>query len=220
VTSCVITDCARPHHARELCFTHYMRRRRHGDTAVTLINRQHDGRCSIDGCDRKYLARGLCGMHYQRKRIHGQPGSAEPRQVRYGIDAVCIVPGCDRRPRRNWLCEMHADRFDAYGDVGGAEQHKQPAGSGHQRPDGYIEIRMADHPLARSGGNALLHRVILFGEIGPGPHLCRWCGRDVDWMHGLADGALVVDHVDHDRGNNDPSNLVASCHPCNSGRQA
>ena len=30
--------------------------------------------------------------------------------------------------------------------------------------------------------------------------------------------ALVVDHLDFDGLNNDPANLVPSCHPCNAGR--
>lgn len=53
----------------------------------------------------------------------------------------------------------------------------------------------------------------------PGPHRCRWCESLVDWAHGVDEGALVVDHLDHNRGNNDPSNLVPSCHPCNSVRR-
>lgn len=83
-------------------------------------------------------------------------------------------------------------------------------------PKGYRMLKEVGHPLASRSGLLLLHRKLLYDRIGPGWHPCHWCGEPVEWRAGrLAKGALVVDHVDHDKLNNSPENLVPSCNPCN-----
>ena len=59
---------------------------------------------------------------------------------------------------------------------------------------------------------------MLFDSIGPGAHFCRWCSRPVAWHPGQGELRLVADHLDGDVRNNNPANLVASCHPCNATR--
>lgn len=217
---CSVDECSRLPHARGWCHAHYMRFRRHGDPAFSLINRNHDGACSVDGCQRVYRSNGLCFMHWQRMRKHGDAGGAEPLHAHYPTGSTCSVDGCDTRPRRNWLCEMHADRLDDHGDVGEPGRRRKVAGAGYVRADGYIEVRIPeDHQLSR-GGRTLLHRIVLWEAIGPGPHTCRWCDRVVLWTYGLPEDALVVDHVDRDTTNNARSNLVPSCSPCNIGRRS
>jgi len=54
------------------------------------------------------------------------------------------------------------------------------------------------------------HRAVLYDEIGGGGHPCHYCGIVVYWQYDL-----VVDHVDEDKTNNSPANLVPSCTPCN-----
>jgi hypothetical protein len=83
---------------------------------------------------------------------------------------------------------------------------------------GYIMIRVPGHPLETACGLVGEHRVVLYDAIGPGPHPCHWCGQPVDWVSdgvGVPRGSLVTDHVDNNVRNNDPSNLVPSCGPCN-----
>jgi 5-methylcytosine-specific restriction endonuclease McrA len=69
------------------------------------------------------------------------------------------------------------------------------------------------------------HREILFAALGLGPHGCSYCGEQIDWLrannqtHGSWDGILVVDHRDHDRGNNTLANLAAACQRCNMRRR-
>lgn len=59
------------------------------------------------------------------------------------------------------------------------------------RPDGYIDLYRPGHPLARIDGYVFEHRAVA-------------------WEHGiLTDPEMEVHHVDHDRANNDPANLVA-----------
>jgi hypothetical protein len=79
------------------------------------------------------------------------------------------------------------------------------------------------HPLVSPGSQpkVLVHRLVLYNKIGPGPHPCHWCGKPVDWVvgkfqtKGAFKDALIADHLDDDGKNNDPSNLVPSCHGCN-----
>lgn len=218
--TCSFEKCERNATRRGWCHMHYMRWRRHGDPQHTTIVRDHPATCTVEGCERPYGSKGLCSMHWQRQH-HGQPvGTPEPMLVRYPDGALCSVSGCVRRPRRNWLCEMHADRMDDRGDPGTAGRERAPAGSGYQRDDGYVEVRCGDHPLGR-GGRTLAHRLALFDAIGFGPHLCHWCKRHIEWAVGLDQPwVLVGDHLDGDPRNNRATNLVASCHPCNSHRHA
>lgn len=66
------------------------------------------------------------------------------------------------------------------------------------------------HPLAHAKGTIYEHRKVLYDNIGPGPHECHWqCGKTLDWDD------IDADHVDGERLNNEPENLVASCRPCN-----
>lgn len=74
-----------------------------------------------------------------------------------------------------------------------------------------------DHPLARTAGPVFHHRVVLYEAIGPGWHGCTHCGTDVSWDYQYPHhpAALVVDHLDWNRSNNNIANLVVSCGPCN-----
>ena len=65
-----------------------------------------------------------------------------------------------------------------------------------------------------------LHRLVLYNKIGPGPHPCHWCHKPVNWLPGKStgSGALVADHLDQNKTNNAPDNLVPSCHGCNAYR--
>lgn len=87
---------------------------------------------------------------------------------------------------------------------------------------GYRDIRAIGHPLANKNGTAREHRIILFDRIGPGSHPCHWCGKAVTWRYPGADwgtprgcGVLITDHLDGDKRDNSPDNLVPSCHRCN-----
>lgn len=83
---------------------------------------------------------------------------------------------------------------------------------------GYIRVFKTTHPLA-IGGYVYEHRQVLYDAIGPGPHPCHWCRTDINWVVGrISRGALVPDHVDGDKANNNIDNLVPSCHRCNASR--
>jgi hypothetical protein len=128
--------------------------------------------------------------------------------------SVCAVVDCGRPRHSHGLCRMHVRRLKRNGDL---ERRRAEQGTGELRKDGYRAITAHGHPLADSRGRVLEHRRVLFDEIGIGPHACFHCGAPVNWGRSIwsDSGCLVVDHLDRDRSNNDPANLVAACNPCN-----
>jgi hypothetical protein len=109
---------------------------------------------------------------------------------------------------------MHRMRWQKYGDPNAVRVR-----IGHVTR-GYRIFGWKDHPLAKSNGMVFEHRIVLWDAIGPGVHPCHWCGRSVDWAKSYpqdSDG-LVVDHLDNNTRNNDLSNLVPSCNPCNTSK--
>ena len=94
---------------------------------------------------------------------------------------------------------------------------KRPISYGMTRGYRYVNGDY-DHPLYVKGQFLLEHRKVLYDKIGSGPHPCHWseaygCGRrSLEWK-GLS--GLVVDHLDDDKLNNTPENLVPACSSCN-----
>jgi hypothetical protein len=150
-------------------------------------------------------------MHYWRWKTYG---SLEPPRVR----PACSVDGCDRINDSHGFCAMHVRRWKLYGDPGTAERLHAEDGAGYLRPDGYIVDSARDHPLANRCGDVYRHRKVLYDAIGGGPHACHWCGKQCNWHAEARSERLTADHLDWDRQNNDPANLVPSCLPCNSKR--
>lgn len=101
----------------------------------------------------------------------------------------------------------------------GRHKNKGVAGPATLRKDGYLILSAQyAHPLADKRGLLLEHRKVLYNKIGPGPHDCFWCLRPgLVWV-GRGPDAIHVDHLDDDRGNNDPENLAPSCYRCNMNR--
>jgi hypothetical protein len=84
---------------------------------------------------------------------------------------------------------------------------------------GYRACVARDHPLAPPSGVMQVCRIVLYDKIGPGSHPCHWCGQPVQWRvikkGGRLPDELMVDHLDWDKQNDDPANLVPSCNHCN-----
>jgi hypothetical protein len=77
------------------------------------------------------------------------------------------------------------------------------------------------HPIAPPSGVLAVARIVLYEKLGPGEHPCHWCGKTLRWIAGGGPGtpgSLLADHLDWNRHNDDPANLVAACQPCNGHR--
>lgn len=85
----------------------------------------------------------------------------------------------------------------------------------HQDKAGYIRLYVGiNHLLSFGNGMTYEHRLVLFDKIGYGPHRCQHCGKHINWRTGLE-----ADHLDGNRSNNAPDNLVPSCIKCNRERR-
>lgn len=187
---CAIDGCQRPVLDRGWCVIHWRRWRKHGDPRVVVA-------CSIDGCNQPAKARGWCMTHYNRWRKRGSPVVS------------CRIEGCGRPAKTRGWCQMHYVRWLRHGSpMITANDGRASTTSG-----GYRRLCRSDHPLADANGIVLEHRLVLYAVIGPGAHPCHWCGRAVVWG-----STLVADHVDDDKQNNTPANLVPSCSGCNTYR--
>lgn len=150
--------------------------------------------CSTDGCERhtRSATAKVCWPCYK----------AEAKR-RAG---VCQVQKCTAPATRvgHGLCEKHYGRIRRLGTF-----EVQPRVM-LQVVGGYIQIKDADHPLAQvSNGWVFQHRAVAYEKYGPGPHPCHWCGAVHEWPD------LVVDHLNEQKADNRPENLVVACNPCN-----
>jgi len=165
--------------------------------------------CTVDQCVKGAERRGMCQMHWWRLQHHGDVHW-------YGYQKDCDVDGCDRPHCKNGHCSLHNARLQRTGTTNAPV--RRPLARKR-----YRQVKVPGHPLANpETGRVYLHRVVLHDlmEIGARHVPCYWCGTALRWTRTLvvpADG-IVVDHLDHDRHNNDLTNLVPACGPCNSAR--
>jgi hypothetical protein len=85
---------------------------------------------------------------------------------------------------------------------------------GYVNAQGYVTLTVKGKKVPK-------HRVVLYKKIGGGTHVCHHCDKPVTWdAHHITDSenALVGDHLDSDKLNNDPDNIVPSCNYCNATR--
>jgi hypothetical protein len=130
----------------------------------------------------------------------------------------CSVERCTRPLYCRTYCVMHYNRTLKGSTLGGPESLRAPNGSGSVIPDGYRILNLRGHPLARAQSKVPEHRAVLFAKIGPGEHPCHWCGKTLGWG-GRQSRKIMADHVDWDRLNNTPENLVPACLDCNTKRR-
>lgn len=163
--------------------------------------------CQAPGCERPSKTRNssFCGMHNERMRYHGST-ELPPRQQR-PPKPPCCVDTCNDVSDTRGMCIKHYARVLRKGHAG--DRIPQPYRQSH----GYNVLHDKTHPMADHRGWVYEHRVVLYAQIGPGSHPCAHCGKTVTWGVNLE-----VDHLDWNRANNDPTNLVASCHGCNTRR--
>lgn len=138
-------------------------------------------------------------MHAWRLRHHGNP-LYEPYPPR-----VCALLGCARKCKGRGLCALHLNRMKS-----GIPLDYTPPKLARKR---YRLVTRPAHPLADRRGRVYVHRMVLYDAVGGGRLPCYWCGAPLEWR-----GNLFVDHLNHDRHDNTPRNLVPACNGCNAGR--
>lgn len=151
------------------------------------------------GADRRFCSDASCRATRLRTLAGGKP--------------LCVTEGCgNSRGYKSGLCNSCYYRLKRTGTLARREYAYR---SMHSR--GYVVLATDDHPLSVNG-RLMEHRKVLYDVIGNGPHPCHWCANPVNWARGANMKALVPDHLDANKSNNNISNLVASCAMCNSRR--
>ena len=142
--------------------------------------------CNVDCCDKRTKSRGMCNTHYERWRKHG-----DPLLGARSITQPCSVADCNNLAAARTLCKKHWYRWKANGDP--LVTVRQYGVKRRIAYNGYVHVYKPDHPLAYSNGYVALHRMVMHD-----------LGYDLTGFH--------VHHVDHDKTNNDPSNLMVLTH--------
>lgn len=165
-------------------------------------------KCAIDGCNGKMHGNVWCIKHYKRVLIYGNPSHGDKTR-----HEKCIIDGCNKNTRSGYsqYCETHYYRMRRNGTI-----ELRPISKRHMTDNGYVKIK-EKHVLSDKHGWISEHRIVLFNKIGPGIHLCHWCGKEVDFDLSYPKhlNGLVSDHIDGNKEHNDPDNLVPSCALCN-----
>jgi len=157
--------------------------------------------------------------------LMGHPVS--PESARKSADAQRGKPKKKCAP--DCTCGKHSVSKATRDKLSAMRRGKQRDGSPARGMDhkGYrVLTGLQGHPLAggesRPGverGEVRRGRKVLWDSLGCEStscvHLCHWCGQPVAW-----DSGLQADHLDGNRANDVPDNLVPSCGPCNSRRAA
>lgn len=165
--------------------------------------------CSVPECGTPAVCRGMCNSHYQRFHKYGSPTAGRPPGVHR---ETCSANGCMKPTRTQFAeyCEVHYYRLRRTGSL----DKKPPKGIYRQKRGYVVRQSMNGHPLANNthSNEIYEHRVVYFANHGEGPFKCYHCGLTVTWSD------MDVDHLNDTPYDNDPSNLVASCPTCNTGR--
>lgn len=158
--------------------------------------------CTKEECFNPVKARGFCHNHYEQFRRTQAFQRVWSRQA-----GQCLFENCTNTDlKAKGLCHRH---YIIYWKYGRTHHVLQPKGS-ESNSHGYRVVTRKDHILSPPSGRVGVHRIVLFDRIGFGPHKCHWCSEALSWG-----SSLVVDHLDFNRANNDPNNLVPSCNACN-----
>ena len=180
--------------------------------------------CATDGCEKPSRRRsGYCDMHHRRWVKWGDPLFAMKlgdQARKYERGATCVVDGCDALyTRPGQLCNRHYLRIRRYGSPDEVKVPHRADEPTYVDRRGYIVERWhTGHVIAMNNGHIRRARRVLFDSIGFGPHRCHWCAKHINWSR-RSIHRLEADHLDWDRSNDDPANLVPSCTSCNTRRK-
>lgn len=138
--------------------------------------------CTVEGCKRPVEGRGLCQRHYARWART------------FGTGRECVVKDCERPHYARGWCSIHYNRWRSNGDPSTVKHnridHRAVVGARRVTERGYVLVKAPGHSTARVDGWAYEHRKVWYDANGPIPD------------------AYDVHHLDHDRANNDLSNLM------------
>lgn len=191
--------------------------------------------CNFEECEKTATTKGLCGSHYNQQHA-GKP--LKPLRARrtavYTKDGLKVCRTCGeaknpiegfykmsgsncRKCHGDQCKDYRSDKKDFIKEIRIAWRKENEGHRYVEETSGYENWIGFNHPIANPSGITRYHRIVLFDKIGPGEHPCFHCGKLVTWETSYPSNlnGLVVDHLDWDKSNNHPDNLVPSCNSCN-----
>lgn len=159
------------------------------------------------GADRLY-----CGDDCQRA-AHGRMRDAK----RAAALTPCRTPRCGGRVVFR-VGQQQCEACYTYERKNGRPRNPLPLYSTarvYLRRDGYLVVRAPGHPLeSEKRSYVALHRLVAHDARGGVCGGCHWCDAPLTWA------SAHVDHLNGEKADNRPENLVVSCRACNQGRGA
>lgn len=162
--------------------------------------------CSIEftyavgrGTDRKHCSDDCRIAHAKAKKL-----------ARYTALPGCSVSGCSGKATRvrSGMCERHYCTLRRTGSL----EPKLPRL--RKLHGGYRRMSDPTHPLSEKTGVMYAHRYAAHQKHNGECPACFWCAAVLRWS------TAVVDHLNEDKTDNHPDNLVVSCNGCNRARGA
>ncbi len=211
---CSGIDCDKDAFARGMCRTHYSRWRVHGDCERVMIGRIPK-QCEVDECknpahSRWRKGKAMCQKHWQAMYKYGE---LNPVFVNNTPPLPkCSVHKCEKTvvSRNNPYCDKHFGRLRRGADVNNDRLIKQQ----YTTASGYVVKTNSNHPMATKDFRLYAHREVAHDKHAGVCPPCYWCGANLTWSD------AVIDHLDEDKKNNVPDNLVVACNTCNRARGA
>lgn len=98
---CLIKECGKQAHTRNLCTGHYTQVRE--EKTIAPLKSKQD--CWIVECDRQARTKGLCQTHH-KQYVTG----IAFRPLWFGETKKCVSPGCTRDHYSSGLCSLHYEQ--------------------------------------------------------------------------------------------------------------
>lgn len=140
--------------------------------------------------------------------------SRESLRLRKERAGICIINGCRKKALRtkNTLCEAH---YYQNRRTGSFDKKVYPRTADHGAYVRILGSHSKNHPMCGGKSGMLYeHRMVAYDVRNGICECCFWCGKELTWK------SCVIDHLNEDKHDNRPENLLISCVNCNRARGA
>lgn len=188
--TCRVEGCNKPKKKKSArCGMHTWRLYEWGEVGpVGVLPAKTPVPCGFESCNKQARALGYCNTHYERLRRTGDLGPEGDGRKR--IPKLCVIEGCEsKRASILGYCGKHLARYRLHGDP--EKLVNNYAAYRSLMDTGYVRVWRPGHPLAKSDGYVLEHRLVA-------------------WENGLlvsVDSELHVHHKNRDKTDNRIENL-------------